>query len=90
MTRLLTIFESDSLSSFNLLLKLKGIGLLEHPHLFVLSGVADSPSLLHAGNFSLEFHLLVFRLSGLDPSGLKVIFGFPNFVFSLSFSGFND
>jgi hypothetical protein len=52
-TRLLAFFESYSFSSLNLLLKLKSIGLLEHPHLFVLGGVADSPSLLHSADFPL-------------------------------------
>jgi hypothetical protein len=52
-SRIFSFLECNPFDSLNLLLKVKRISLLDHPDFFILSGVADSPSLLHSADFPL-------------------------------------
>jgi hypothetical protein len=52
-SRVFSLLECNSLDSLDLLLKSKFVSFLNHSDFFLLSGVADSPSLSHTTKLSL-------------------------------------
>jgi hypothetical protein len=90
MAGLFSFFETYSLGSLNLLLKVCRISFLNHSELLFLGGVADTPSLSHTANFSLKLNLFFLRLSLFLFHFFDLVFGFLNPVLGLPLSSLNE